>query len=99
MQRVVEQLDMFAQVEIFVLLIGLLKDPFIIVSVKNTGIGLDVSSFESRRKKFHLVPQLCNLFVDAAVFARIVGQNSPMEFFGSEPRLTPTEEDDGRCAA
>ena len=95
MQRAVEKLNMFAEVEKFIGLIGLLKHPIVVVAIKNANVGLHVGAFQGRGEEFHFVSELGDFLVNAAIVAAIMSNDSAVEFFRAEARLPPAEKQDG----
>ena len=98
-QRVVDELDVFAQVEKFVGRIRLLQRPVVVVRVKDAGFGGHPGALERRRQNFQFLADLGDFVEHAAAALEIVRQDGAMEFFRAEPRLAPAEKQNGRRAA
>jgi hypothetical protein len=94
-QRVVEELDVLAKLEMFVGLHGLLQDPVIVVAVEDADLGLDMRPFDGRRQEPQFLANVRHLLENPAFGAAAVREHRPMKLFGAKAGLPPAEEDDG----
>src|SRR5215475_6409932 len=94
-KRRIEKQNVLAKVEIFVRLHRLLQHVVIVVTVKNAGLGLNVTVFDRGSEQLHFVTELGDLFIDTTIGPSRMRKDSTVEFFGAEPRLTPAEEKHG----
>ena len=84
MQRGVEQLDMIAQVEIFVGLHRLLQDPIVVMAVKDGDFGHDTRAFERRSQQLDLFADLADFLERAAVGLDMVRHHRAEKFFKTD---------------
>ena len=99
MQRVVDELDVLAQVEKFVRLHRLLQRPVVVVGVKDAGFGHDPGVFEGGSEQFQFIADLADFLEDARVAFEVVRQQRAEEFFIADARLPPAIIKDAAGAA
>ena len=89
MQRVVEELNMIAQIEEFVRLHWLLQSPVVFMTVKNANISRDFCVFKRGSEQFEFFTDLADFLENARVAFKVMRQNSAMKFLIADARLTP----------
>ncbi len=99
MQRVVDELDVLAQVEIFVRLVRLLQGPVVVVAVKNADFGNHLGVLERGREQLQFLADLADFHEDAVVAFDVVRQDGAVKFFAADPGLAPAEIKDAARAA
>src|SRR5271157_2296719 len=99
MERRVNELDVFAQAEKFIRLVGLLQGPLIFMAVKNADFGHDPGILECGRQQSELLANLADFLVDPAGTFEMMGQDGAVKFFRAEARLAPTKKQYGRGPA
>ena len=89
MQRVVDELNVLAQVEKFVGLHRLLQRPIVVVGVKDAGLRDDLGVLERGREQFQFLADLADFLEDAVVAFEVVRQDRAVKFFVADARLAP----------
>ena len=90
-QRVVDELNVLAQVEKFVRLDRLLQRPVVVVRVKNAGLGHDPGVFDGGGEQFQFLADLADFLEDAVVAFEVVRQDRAGKFFVADARLPPAK--------
>src|SRR5208282_1573486 len=98
-QRVVDELNVLAQVEIFVGLVRLLQRPVVFVAVKNADFGNNPGVLEGGREQFQFIADLADFHEHAVVALDVVRKDGAVKFFAANPGLTPAEKKDAARAA
>ena len=87
--RVVNELNVLAEVEKFVRLHWLLQRPVVFVRVKNAGIGHDPGVFDGGGEQFQFFADLADFLEDALIAFKMVRQHRAGKFFVADARLPP----------
>ena len=98
-KRVVDELDVFAQAEKFVGLVGLLQRPVVVVAVKDADFRDDFRVLQRGREHFEFFTDLADFLIDPAGAFKVMRQNGAVELFGAESRLAPSEKNNRRGTA
>ena len=89
MKRVVNELNVLAEVEKFVRLHRLLQRPVVVVRVKNAGLGHDPGVFDGGGEQFQFLADLADFLEDAGIAFEVVRQHGAEKFFVADARLAP----------
>ena len=98
-QRIINELDVLAEAEKFVGLVGLLQRPLIFMAVENADLGHDLGALERGRKEFEFLANLADFLIDPVGTFEMMGQDGAVKFLGAESRLAPAEKQNGRGPA
>ena len=90
-ERVVDQLDVLAQAEVFVRLVRLLQRPVVVVRIKDADFGDDLGVLERGREEFQFLADVGDFIEHAAAAFEVVRQDGPVKFFTANARLPPAE--------
>jgi hypothetical protein len=86
---IVEKLDVFAQVEVFVRLLDEFEVPIVVVAEEDAGIGHHLGILQRRPETFDLLADFLDLLIGAILPAAVVSQDAAVEFLRANPRLAP----------
>ena len=89
MERVVDELNVLAQVEKFVGLHRLLQRPIVVVGVQDAGLRDDLGVLERGREQLQFLANLADFLVGAGIAFEVVRQDRAVKFFVADARLAP----------